>query len=144
MEHTPRSEEDIQRLIAERKERLKELTCINQTNQIIKENRTVVETLDQIAGILPAAWQYPEMTVARIRLNENAYTSKGFRESKWRQSQRFSTIDNKEGEIEIFYLKQFVELDEGPFLKEERHLIENLASIISNYLTSNNNARSIE
>jgi hypothetical protein len=136
MEQTPRSEEDIQRLIAERKERLKELTCINQTNQIIKENRSIVETLNQIVGILPPAWQYPEMTVARIRLNENSYTSKGFRESKWRQSMRFSTIDGKEGEIEIYYLKQFVELDEGPFLKEERQLIENLSSIISNYLNS--------
>ncbi len=136
MEQKPRSEEDIQRLIAERKERLKELTCINQTNQIIKENRSVVETLTKIVSILPSAWQYPEMTVARIRLSESAYTSKGFRESKWRQAQRFSTIDNKGGEIEIFYLKQFVELDEGPFLKEERHLIENMASIISNYLNS--------
>ncbi len=132
----PRSEEDIQRLIAERKERLKELTCINQTNQIIKENRAVVETLNQIVGILPKAWQYPEMTVARIRLDENSYTSKGFRESKWRQFQRFTTLDEKEGKIEIFYLKEFVELDEGPFLKEERQLIDNLASIISNYLNT--------
>jgi hypothetical protein len=63
---TPRSEEDIQRLIAERKERLKELTCINETTQILKENRSVGETLTQVAQILPRAWQYPEMTVARI------------------------------------------------------------------------------
>ncbi len=136
MEHIPRSEEEIQRLIAERKERLKELTCLNQTNQIIKENRSVVETLDQIVGILPQAWQYPEMAVARIRLEENSYTSLGFRESKWSQSQKFSTVDGKKGAIEIFYLKEFIELDEGPFLKEERHLIENLAGIISNYLNS--------
>ena len=90
MEQTPRSEEEIQRLIAERKERLKELTCINQTNHIIKEGRNIEETLTQIASIIPPAWQYPEMTVARIRLDADVYTSKGFRESKWRQSQRFN------------------------------------------------------
>ena len=66
MDQAPRSEEEIQRLIAERKERLKELTCINETTQIIKEGRSVEETLDQISMILPKAWQYPEMTVARI------------------------------------------------------------------------------
>jgi hypothetical protein len=132
----PRSEEDIQRLIAERKERLKELTCINETTQIIKENRSIGETLTQIAEILPRAWQYPEMTVARIWFEGKEFTSKGFREGDWEQSQKFTTIDNRRGEIEVFYLKQFPELDEGPFLKEERQLIDNLASIIANYLNS--------
>ena len=136
MAQIPRSEEDIQRLIAERKERLKELTCINQTTQIIRENRSVEQTLNQIVRILPVAWQYPEMTVARIRLEDVKYTSPGFRESKWKQSQRFTTINNRVGEIEIFYLQDFEEMDEGPFLKEERHLIDNLSSIISNYMNS--------
>lgn len=136
MENIPRSEEDIQRLMAERKERLKELTCINQTNQVIKESRPPEETLSQIVRIIPPAWQYPEMTVARIRLNNKQFTSPGFRESKWVMTQRFSTVDHRDGLIEVFYLKQFPEMDEGPFLKEERHLIENLASIISNYLNA--------
>jgi len=133
---TPRSEEDIQRLIAERKERLKELTCINETTQIIKENRSIVETLTQIAQILPRAWQYPEMTVARIWFEGEEYISQGFREGQWKQVQKFETIDNRKGEIEVFYLKKFPQLDEGPFLNEERQLIENLGSIISNYLNS--------
>lgn len=136
MAQIPRSEEDIQRLIAERKERLKELTCINQTTQIIKENRSVDQTLNQIVRLLPNAWQYPEMTAARIRLQDRVYSSPGFRESKWKQSQNFTTIDHKDGGIEIYYLKDFPNSDEGPFLKEERHLIDNLASIISNYLNS--------
>ncbi|HKK61636.1 MAG TPA: PEP/pyruvate-binding domain-containing protein, partial [Bacteroidales bacterium] len=136
MAQTPRSEEEIQRLIAERKERLKELTCINHTNQIIKENRSVEETLEQIAGILPPAWQYPEMTVARIRLNNNFYYSPGFRESNYVMKSKFSTINNQDGEIQVYYLKTFEEQDEGPFLKEERQLIDNLASILENYLNS--------
>ncbi len=136
MAQIPRSEEDIQRLIAERKERLKELTCINQTNQILKENRPVEETLNQLVRILPPAWQYPEMTVARLRLEDKLYLSPGFRESKWRISSSFKTISGQSGEIEVFYLKDFPVIDEGPFLKEERHLIDNLSSILSNYLNS--------
>jgi len=132
----PRSEEDIQRLIAERKERLKELTCINETTQIIKENRSVEETLIQVAGILPKAWQYPEMTVARIWFEGHEYRSPGYRDGNWKMTEKFETIDNRRGEIEVTYLKEFPESDEGPFLKEERQLIQNLASIISNYLNS--------
>ncbi len=136
MDQVPRSEEDIRRLIAERKERLKELTCINETTQIIKENRSLPETLVQIVQILPKAWQYPEMTVARIWFEGESYESPGFREGDWKLSQKFETIDDRRGEIEVFYLKEFPELDEGPFLKEERQLIDNLASIISNFLNS--------
>ena len=136
MAETPRSEAEIQRLIAERKERLKELTCINQTTQIIRENRSVDQTLGQIVRILPMAWQYPEMTVAQIRLQNKYYISPGFRESKWTQTQRFKTIDDRDGEIQVCYLQEFPEADEGPFLNEERHLIDNLASMISNYLNS--------
>ena len=131
MSITPRSEEDIQRLIAERKERLKELTCINETTQIIKENRSIAETLTQIAQILPRAWQYPEMTVARLWFEGEEYTSQGFREGQWKQSQKFETIDNRKGEVEVFYLKKFPQLDEGPFLKEERQLIDGVAFALS-------------
>ncbi|MCK4750001.1 MAG: hypothetical protein KAT15_23260, partial [Bacteroidales bacterium] len=46
------------------------------------------------------------------------------------------TASGKDGLIEIYYLRQFKELDEGPFLKEERDLIRNLASIISNALAA--------
>ncbi|MCA1747067.1 MAG: hypothetical protein LC655_05170, partial [Bacteroidales bacterium] len=130
------SEEEIQRLISERKERLKELSCINQATQIVRENRSVDQTLSHLVRILPPAWQYPEMTVASIRLEDKMYTSPGFRESKWKQTHRFSTFDNRDGVITVYYLKDFKELDEGPFLKEERHLIENMASIIESYLNS--------
>ncbi|MBN1131728.1 MAG: pyruvate, phosphate dikinase [Bacteroidales bacterium] len=136
MDPIPSSEEYIQKLIAERKERLKELNCINQTTQIIKESSSVEHTLSQIVMILPAAWQYQEMTVARIWFEGREYASPGFRESKWKQSQKFVTINNQKGSIEIYYLKEFAEADEGPFLKEERQLIDNIASIISNYLNS--------
>jgi len=136
MAQIPRSEEEIQRLIAERKERLKELTCINETTQIIRENRSVDESLSLIAGIMPKAWQYPEMTVARIWFDGKEHPSPGFREGHWKLSQKFETLDNRKGTIEVFYLKEFPELDEGPFLKEERQLIDNLASIIANYLNT--------
>jgi hypothetical protein len=51
--------------------RLKELECINSTTSILRESKPVEESLHQIAMMLPAAWQYPEYTVARIRFMGN-------------------------------------------------------------------------
>jgi hypothetical protein len=132
----PQSEKEIRRLLEEKTERLKELACINQTTQIIKEGKSVEETLRRIVRILPPAWQYPEHTVARIKFNNKEYKSGSFEETEWRQSQSFKTIDNRSGEIDIFYTKKFREINEGPFLTEERHLIDNLSSIISNFLNT--------
>lgn len=117
-------------------ERLKELACINKTTQILKEGKPIDESIQQICHILPGAWQYPEFSVARIKFNGIEFTSPEFKETRWVLKQKFETIDNQEGIIEIFYLKKFPEADEGPFLKEERHLIDNIASLLSGYLNS--------
>jgi hypothetical protein len=130
------SEVQINRLQAENRERLKELSAINQTTKIIKEGKSAEETLQQICYILPNAWQYPEFTHARIRFDGMEFCSPAFQSSAWKLSQKFKTINEKSGQIEVFYSKEFPEMDQGPFLKEELHLIENLAHIINGYLNS--------
>ena len=136
MTDIPQYDNDIQKLLAEKKERLKELACINRTTEIFKEGRSVEETLRQIVLILPIAWQYPEHTVARLKFAKLGYITPNFRETEWKQAQTFRTIDDRGGSIEIFYLKEFEEAYEGPFLKEERDLINNLAGMIANFLNT--------
>lgn len=128
-------EKEIRKLEAEHRERLKELATINKTTSILKEGKAIDETLQHIALILPKGWQYPEHTVARVFYDGNEYTSPGFVQTSWVQKQRFETIENKKGFLEICYTKKFPVLDEGPFLKEERDLIENLSNLISGYLS---------
>jgi hypothetical protein len=127
---------EIRKLIFERTERLKELAAINQTNDILREGKPIDETLQQLAKLFPGAWQYPEFTVCRIAYNGKEYRSPGFTETRWMQRQSFESIDGGSGYIDIFYTREFVRLDEGPFLKEERHLIANLGSAVAGYLNS--------
>ena len=130
------SQEDFYKLLAENKERLKELSAINRTTSIIREGGTIEDTLRQLCLILPDAWQFPQFTVARIKYEKLEYTSPGFKETPWVQAQTFKTIDGEEGVFEIFYTKQFPEEDEGPFLKEERNLIENISNLTVGFLNS--------
>ncbi len=127
---------EFSRLLHEQRERLKELACINQTTYILKEGKPIEETLQQIVLLLPAAWQYPEYTVARIFFMQNKFETLEFQETGWKMVQEFNTIDDETGSIEIFYIKEFREENEGPFLKEERDLILNIASLITGYINS--------
>lgn len=127
---------EYKRLLHEQQERLKELGCINQTTYILKEGKPVEETLQQIVLLLPAAWQYPDYTCARISYGGNRFESVDFQETEWRIIQEFNTIDDEKGIIEIFYTREFSIEDEGPFLKEERDLIQNIASLITGYINS--------
>ncbi len=125
---------DLTQLVYNNRERLKELAAINDTTAIIKSGKSIPETLHEICQILPRAWQYPEFTVARIRFEEMEFTTPGFLETAWKQEQPFDTIDNLAGTITICYLNEFQNYDEGPFLKEERNLVVNLASLVEGYL----------
>jgi signal transduction histidine kinase len=117
------------------RERIKELTCLYNTAQIM-ENReqTIPDTLRAIVGHIPPAWQYPEITAARITLDEQVYCNTNFVLTD--QVQQAPVIVNAvpRGMVEVVYLEDKPELDEGPFLREERKLVNALARQISGYL----------
>ncbi len=126
----------LKKLLHDNKERLKELSCLNQTTGILKEGKPINETLQKLCLILPKAWQYPENTIARITFDNQEFTTPYFLETPWSQIQEFESLDHQYGKIEVFYTKRFPDIDEGPFLKEERHLLNNLASLITGYINS--------
>src|SRR5512139_580112 len=97
----------LRKLLHDQQERLKELSCINKTTSILKEGKPIEETLQQIVHLLPAAWQYPEYTVARIRYKGHDFQTPDFRETEWCMSQEFSTIDNEKGYVGIYYTIEF-------------------------------------
>ncbi|MGD0712283.1 MAG: DUF5752 family protein [Bacteroidales bacterium] len=128
--------DDLQWAHFEKKERLKELKVIAQVSEILSGDMSPEDMLEEICHILPGAWQYPNFAAARIKFGESEYQTSNFEESKWVQRRMFETIDDKEGTVEVFYLKEFPVMDEGPFTKEERRFINNLAALISEYFNT--------
>jgi len=125
---------DLQRLMAEHTERVKELMTINRTTAVISEGKPMGETLRQIALILPRGWQFPQKTCARIIYDNQEFQSLRFKKTEWLQQQPFCTSDGKDGMIEVYYTQKMPDADEGPFLLEERDLINNIAGLITGYL----------
>jgi len=69
----------------------------------------------------------PEITCSRIILEDEEYKTKSFNETNWKQSQEIFLHGNLAGIVEVCCLEEKAELDEGPFLKEERDLINGIA-----------------
>jgi PAS domain S-box-containing protein len=112
-------------------ERVKELTCLHRTAGILQDLRlSTADWLREIVHIMPAAWQYPEDTAARISLGNEVCMSPGFIETPWRQSAEFMSAAGQRGCVEVAYLVDKPTSEEGPFLPEERNLINSLAEML--------------
>jgi signal transduction histidine kinase len=116
---------------AKLRERVKELTCLHRTARILQDDRrSAIDVMGEVVATLPSAWQYPETAMARIRLGEIEVNSTGFTDTKWSQRATFSVRDGHDGEIQVCYGEERPLSDEGPFLSEERELIESLAEML--------------
>jgi signal transduction histidine kinase len=113
------------------KERVKELNCLYSISSIVEKHGLDLDMiLQRTMEIIPDAWQYPEVTCCRICLGEKVVLSEGFMVTVWRQSQDIMVHGKKFGSLEVFYLEERPEKDEGPFLREERSLIKVIAERI--------------
>ncbi|MFC1979103.1 ATP-binding protein [Chloroflexota bacterium] len=124
----------VNRDITERKlvdhklgERVKELNCLYDISSLVEKADSLEAIYNGTVNILPDSWQYPEITRARLIMDNTAYTSDHFVESAFRQSSDIVVFGEQKGVIEVFYLEAKADSDEGPFLIEERRLIDAVA-----------------
>src|SRR4030042_509018 len=110
------------------RERIKELNCLYGISQLAERSPySLDDLLQDLVIFLPYSWQYPEITAARILFNNKFYESDNFRMTPWRQTSRIYMYHAPVGECCIVYLEECPPSDEGPFMKEERALLDALA-----------------
>jgi DNA-binding CsgD family transcriptional regulator len=118
------------------RERIKELNCLYGVSQLAERHFNSLDNLlEELVNFLPYSWQYPDITCARIVFKEKTYKSEGFKVTEWRQSSRIYVYSEPLGEVAMFYLEERPPADEGPFLAEERALLDALADRIGTIAT---------
>jgi len=114
------------------RERVKELTCLYGIAQLASEpGFSLGRVLQGIADLLPPAWQYPEITSGRIEVDSRDYPTTGFEGGAASQRAKIAVAGRPRGFVEVVYSTEQPELDEGPFLKEERALIDAIAQQVA-------------
>ncbi len=113
------------------RERIKELNCLYGVSQLAERYLySLDDLLQELVNFLPYSWQYPDITCARIFFKGKYYMSNNFKVTNWRQSSQIYMYHEAVGECSIFYLEECPPADEGPFLKEERALLDAVAEQI--------------
>ena len=121
--------------VNELQERVKELNCLYGLTDIVKDKTlSMDEAIKKIVELIPTAWHYPDITCARITVDNQDYKSNNFKETKWSQISNIILDDKKIGVLEVYYLEEKPQLDEGPFLIEERRLIDAISDLVGKYI----------
>lgn len=109
-------------------ERVKELNCLYNVSRAFEQGSgDLPRALQMVCEALPSAWQHSEVAVARITYRGSEYTTSGFRITPWMQESPIVVDGKIEGSVTVCYLEERPECGEGPFLIEERTLINVIA-----------------
>lgn len=129
------SDQPVEKVLAALHERAKELTCLYAVDEALsRADASHDEVLRQICDLLPAGWQYPEICSARVEVEDGSFAGTDFAETPWLLTADIIVEGDPAGRVTVAYREARPEADEGPFLREERRLINAIAERIGTFL----------
>lgn len=118
----------LRTLAGELRNRVKELNCLVGVSHIIERcDHLIPQVLEQTASLLAESWDHADVACARIVLRDAEYRTPNYRDTPWRQSSPIHVAGEPAGLVEVAYLEERPVRDEGPFLHEERSVLDAVA-----------------
>lgn len=128
-------EEILQKTEQELRERVKELNCLYSISSLLHSpSSTIEETIPKILQVISFAWQYPQITGVRVTINEREFTTLNFKPTPWQLACDITSASGKTGSVEVVYLEEKPTVDYGPFLAEEKKLLQTIADLLGQFL----------
>lgn len=116
-------------------ERVKELDCLYAISKLLERATAGIDdVLTRVVETLCSAWQYPEVTQASIVLDGHAYLSREPEPLVASQACPIIARGTIVGRLEVAYVQPRPDCDEGPFLHEERQLLNVVAQRLGEYI----------
>ncbi|MYL81584.1 sensor histidine kinase [Desulfovibrio aerotolerans] len=126
--------------VAALRERVKELDCLYAITRLSQRQDMALD--DLLAGacaVLVRAWQHPGAACARATVGGCAQATANWHRPASRQESPIRAHGEVVGRIEVGYLDKRPEADEGPFLREERHLLDAVAEHLGRIIEARKN-----
>ncbi|MBU0679765.1 MAG: PAS domain S-box protein [Verrucomicrobia bacterium] len=113
-------------------ERVKELTALYDIATLIEEKGSSLDELLQgVADMCLSGFQYPEVCCAKLTLRGREYFSPEFEDTEWRIATDIILRNEKQGELVVCYTEERPSSSRGPFLREERRLLEGISERVA-------------
>lgn len=117
------------------RERAKELRCLYSVASALSRREEPPQAVfSWVLDAIPPAWQYPADTTARIEYFGRTHALPDFVDTPWRLRSSISIWRTPVGAIEVLYKEAKPTAWEGPFLRGEQELLDNIAHRIGEYL----------
>lgn len=121
------------------------LNCLYKISGLIRDKSlSSNEVLAEVVKFIPGGWQYPEITCARIGFADDVFETENFRETQWRLSSEIFTQGEDEGTIDVYYLEEKPEADNGPFLEREKKLLQVIANQVGGVIEHDKTKRDLK
>jgi len=131
-------EGEVNKRTADLRKRVKELNCLYGISRIIGEKISSLETIfKDVVHLIPDGFQYPDTACAKLTIDGNTYATPNWQQTPRKIANTITGQGKELGHLEVCYIEEKPERDEGPFLTEERSLLiticERLGKIIARY-----------
>jgi signal transduction histidine kinase/DNA-binding response OmpR family regulator len=121
------AEENLHKLTRKLSIKVKVMKCLRAVSEWLQNPRLTEDEIFQgVVDLAPSGWQYPEITCARIVLRGKVFESANYQETPWKISSLIKVDQESQGSLEIGYLQEQPAEVEGPFLYEERGLLDDI------------------
>jgi len=122
-------------LLAALQERAKELNCLYEVEELLKQpEANLDELLCQVARLIPSGWQHPSICEAEIELHGRLFRSSDASPGEQSLEADIVVEDLPVGAVRVFYTQDSPEQDVGPFLKEEARLVRSIAERLGGHV----------
>jgi hypothetical protein len=116
-------------------EREKELICIYQVEEILKDTESGLNAIfRRLLKTIPPAWQHPSVCEVKITYEDQVFQTDDWRETEWMQSADIIIDNNIVGKIEICYTLLIRLLNDSQFLPEEQKLLNTIADRVGEFI----------
>lgn len=127
------AEDERDKLLQKTEEQVGELTCLYGLARSIRQQKTLEDVFRDAVALIPQGWRYPGITCGKVIFEGKEFAAEPFGNTEWKQTSDIIIDGKRCGSVEVYYLQQRPEQDEGPFVKEERHLIDGIAQVLGDY-----------
>lgn len=125
----------IDNLVIELQERAKELNCLYTIEDSLNRSEiSLRQAFHTVINAIPPAFQFPNVCKAKLIYGDIVYQTSDFEETKWVLNSEIIVQGQKVGSISVFYLEEMPQSDIGPFLKEEKKLVDTIAERLGHFI----------
>jgi len=130
------SDNQYQKALDEKIKRFRELAYVSEASEIIRQNKSLDEVIDQLIFLIKRYAVIPNGTSVRISCQNKKFLSPDFHISGLFITEEFNTLDGGKGDITIYYSKDYFPDNEDIelMLRDDIMLIRDIGRILSDYI----------